>query len=70
MAKYALIIGVSEYQDDQIPDLKKALNDIMGVAQVLKNPQIGDFPESNVGILSNPTYKSAQRAISHFFQSC
>ncbi len=67
--KYALLIGINEHTDPDIPDLKKPLQDIAGLAEVLLNPEIGDFDEVNVEILTNPTYKVATRTIANLFHN-
>lgn len=67
--KYALLIGVGDYQDLAIPALKKPIHDVIGISKILTNPRIGGFSEQNVDMLINPTFKLAQRTIYNFFQS-
>lgn len=61
--KYALLIGVDEYEDPSIPDLNNPLHNIVALSEILVNPRIGEFSYENVQVLSNPTYQSAKRAI-------
>jgi len=65
--KHALLIGVSEYDDSDIPDLNKPLQDVTGFAKVLKNSNIGGFTGKNIKTLINPACKTAKRGIAHFF---
>ena len=65
--KYALLIGVDEYEDSSIPDLNNPLHNIVALSEILVNPRVGEFSRENVDVLSNPTYKSAKRAISELF---
>ncbi|MDM8518814.1 caspase family protein [Anaerolineales bacterium HSG6] len=67
--KYALLIGINEHADPDIPDLKKPLQDVADFAEMLLNPEIGNFDELNVEILTNPTYKRTTRAIANLFRN-
>lgn len=50
---YALIIGVNEYNDDDILDLDNPVNDASRLAEVLM--EYYTFEPSNVNVLKNPT---------------
>lgn len=50
-ARYALIIGASEFEDDRIPDLPACNNDALGLYNVLTDPTIGMFPKDQVKLL-------------------
>jgi len=65
--KHALLIGVDEYEDSSIPDLGNPLHNIFALSEILVNPRVGEFSRKNVEILSNPTYKTAKRAIFELF---
>jgi len=66
--KRALLIGVNDYQDVNIPDLRNPLRNVLGLREVLTNPKIGGFAEENLVLLTNPTYKSAKREIFNLFE--
>lgn len=50
-ARYALIIGASDYADNRIPDLLACGNDARGLYDVLTDPTIGMFPKEQVTML-------------------
>ncbi|MEP0987879.1 caspase family protein [Ekhidna sp.] len=50
---YALIIGINEYQDDEIQDLDNPINDAEQLAGVLTYHY--SFDQENVTVLENPT---------------
>ena len=52
-ATRALIIGISDYQSEQISDLKYADVDAKAFAEWLKSPGGGNVPEENIKILIN-----------------
>ncbi|MHC5612982.1 MAG: hypothetical protein ACYTXA_18745 [Nostoc sp.] len=54
MAKFALLIGVSEYDDqnEELKPLLAAVKDVEAMRRVLVNPEMGDFPESNITVLT------------------
>ncbi|QHT69790.1 caspase family protein [Rhodocytophaga rosea] len=56
---YAVIIGVSDYQDPNIKDLKYADADAQLYYNFLRSPQGGSVPEKNITLLLN---KNATRA--------
>lgn len=64
MSKFALLVGVSEYEYESNP-LPSALKDIEVMKQVLENPYIGGFTE--VEQLLNPDLLEMQKAIEALF---
>ena len=46
-----MIIGISDYQDPNIPDLRFARKDAEAVYEVLTDPAIGGFKKENVLLL-------------------
>ncbi|AFY47667.1 hypothetical protein Nos7524_1801 [Nostoc sp. PCC 7524] len=68
MDKFALLIGVSEYQAD-LKAIPSAVSDVEALKQVLINPEMGDFPESNVTVLPNPNKREMELAIYKLFAS-
>lgn len=50
---YAVIIGVGEYLDENIPDLRLTVNDAQGLYDVLTDPEHGGVPENHVKLLLN-----------------
>lgn len=50
---YAIIIGVSEYQDGEIPNLNFADKDANAFAEYLASPAGGAIPEDNLILLTN-----------------
>ena len=64
MTKTALLIGVSEYRSN-LTALPSSINDVNALADVLKNPAIGDFHE--VKTLLNPDLEQMQSEIEVLF---
>ncbi|MGB5025769.1 MAG: caspase family protein [Saprospiraceae bacterium] len=56
---YAVIIGISDYQSPQIPDLQFADRDAKAFADWLKSPAGGKVPAENITILLNDTATTA-----------
>jgi tetratricopeptide (TPR) repeat protein len=50
---HALVIGISDYQDDQIPDLKYAHSDAKSFAEYLKSPSGGSVEPDFIHLLTN-----------------
>ncbi|MEH1964946.1 caspase, EACC1-associated type [Nostoc sp.] len=69
MAKFALLIGVSEYdyQDEDLKPLSAAVKDVEAMQRVLVNPEMGDFAASNITVLKNPQPQTVREAIFHLF---
>ncbi|MBD2199320.1 MULTISPECIES: caspase, EACC1-associated type [Calothrix] len=65
MAKYALLIGASEYESPKINNLSGVIKDIEAMQRVLKNPDIGGFDE--VKFLSNPDSDTMRSEIEQLF---
>ncbi|RCJ40771.1 hypothetical protein A6770_10215 [Nostoc minutum NIES-26] len=65
MAKYALLIGVSEYQSQKINQLPGVVKDIQAMQLVLQNSEIGGFDE--VKFLLNPDSITMQSEIEQLF---
>jgi len=49
--KYAVIIGVSDYQDPDIRDLEFSRADAESIYEFVTDPRIGGFPKENVKLL-------------------
>ncbi|WP_424961517.1 caspase family protein [Ekhidna sp.] len=58
---YALIIGINEYQDDEIQDLDNPINDAEQLAGVLTYHY--SFDQENVTVLENPTREEVIRSL-------
>jgi formylglycine-generating enzyme required for sulfatase activity/uncharacterized caspase-like protein len=66
MAKIALLIGVSEYEEGLDP-LPASARDIEALREVLVNPDIGGFAEADVTLLPNPSRQMMEDAIYKLF---
>lgn len=64
--KLALIIGNSEYEDSSLAQLVTPGADVMDLAEVMRNAEVGGFDE--VTMLVNQTVTSVRRAIANFFE--
>ncbi len=49
--KYAVIIGIGNYEDDDIPDLRYSRKDAESLYALITEPQVGGFPKENVRLL-------------------
>ncbi len=58
----AVVIGVSDYQNEHIPDLLFAHADALAFANYLKSPAGGGLPEENVKVLTNKQATQGQMA--------
>ena len=65
MAKYALLVGVSEYQSSKIKRLPGVLKDIEAMQRILKQPNIGGFDD--VKLLTNPDSGTIRDEIEDLF---
>jgi hypothetical protein len=65
MAKYALLIGISEYQSTTLKSLPGVAKDIEAMQRVLLNSKIGGFDE--VKLLPNPDSFTMQSEIEQLF---
>ncbi|MCC5638619.1 SUMF1/EgtB/PvdO family nonheme iron enzyme [Nostoc sp. CHAB 5844] len=61
MAKVALLIGISEYQEPTLAPLPNAVNDVEAMQRVLLNPEMGGFDD--VKVLKNPQRQEMEDAI-------
>ncbi len=66
MGKYALLIGVSNYTAG-LQALPSAVRDVEALGQVLVNPEIGGFAESDVEMLQDADEKPIREAIYRLF---
>ncbi len=66
MAKYALLVGISEYGAG-LEALPAAKNDAEALHRVLLDPKIGEFAEENVKLLINPSKDKLDEAIYELF---
>jgi regulation of enolase protein 1 (concanavalin A-like superfamily) len=65
MTKYALLIGVSNYETLQ--KLPGATRDIKGISNILQDPNLGGFISENITLLEDPERKEAEEAIYDLF---
>ena len=64
MAKFALLIGVSEYSEGLRP-ISSAILDVEAMRRVLEHPDMGAFDQ--VTVLSNPDKGSMEKAVEVLF---
>ncbi|MDX2072560.1 MAG: caspase family protein [Haliscomenobacter sp.] len=66
--RWALVVGVSEYEYKGISSLQFSHRDAEQFAQLLKMPSCGSFPENNVKLLTNQkaTLSEVQKALRSF----
>ena len=67
MRKFALLIGVSQTSEEELPELPSAIEDIRAMQAVLQNPELGGFDSANIKVLSNPTRQEMELAIETLF---
>ncbi len=62
---YAVIIGIGNYQDPQIPDLDYTVNDAQGLYDILTDPDYGGIPKDQIALLLNEqaTYSKIKAAL-------
>ena len=65
-SKHALLIGVSRYGEGFLP-IPSALLDVEALARVLRDPELGDFPEAQVQVLPDPDSGTMAKAVEIFF---
>ena len=53
--KWALVVGINQYQDDGITDLRYAVNDAERLHQLLVDPEYGGFDSRRVSLLTDRT---------------
>ncbi len=61
---YAVVVGISDYQDDDIPDLKFAHRDASSFADWLASESGGSLPETHLRLLMNEEATNAQMLVS------
>ncbi|NDJ21379.1 SUMF1/EgtB/PvdO family nonheme iron enzyme [Nostoc sp. B(2019)] len=66
MAKFALLVGVSEYEPGLTP-LPSASRDVEALKQVLIHPEMGGFAAADVTVLTNPQRQMMETAIYKLF---
>ncbi|WP_234301141.1 caspase, EACC1-associated type [Sphaerospermopsis aphanizomenoides] len=66
MGKFALLIGVSEYQHG-LNSLKGVVQDLEKMQRVLLHPDMGGFAEGDVRVLKNPGKTEMEKAIEQLF---
>ena len=67
MGKFALLIGIGEYQSSELQNLEAAILDVKAIEQVLVNPAIADFAQSDVVVLLNPQPQQMRESIERLF---
>lgn len=67
MAKIALLIGVSEFNSDDLAPLPKSSADLEAMKEVLIDPELGGFAESDITVLKNPNKQIMEDAIYDLF---
>ncbi|WP_103666551.1 SUMF1/EgtB/PvdO family nonheme iron enzyme [Pseudanabaena sp. BC1403] len=68
MGKYALLVGNSQYINiSDFPVLPSAVRDIEALRQILVDPNMGDFTNSDVTVLPDADETQIRRAISRLF---
>ncbi len=60
---YAVVVGISDYQDEAIPDLNFAHKDAQAFAEFLRSPAGGNLDEEHLKVLINSEATMAQFAI-------
>ena len=65
MGRYALLVGISNYT--HLKPLPSALKDVAALRQVLTNPNIGGFAESDVVVLMDAEKGTIETAIYNLF---
>ena len=67
MARLAILIGCSNYDDEQFRRLTKPTQDVNGLADVLESPSIGGF--DSVVRMIDPAWHEVRPALTSFFRS-
>jgi len=68
--RYAVVVGISDYKDPRIPDLKYADADAQAFYDFITSPVGGNFNKENVLLLKNnqATLKNVKLAITNFLK--
>ncbi len=69
MGKFALLIGVAEYQSSELQNLAAAIPDVVAMQNILEDPAIADFASSNVEVLRNPEPQQMRESIERLFSN-
>ena len=67
MGKFALLIGVGDYQSLELQNLAAAIPDVRAIEKVLIDPAIADFARDDVIVLLNPEPQKMREAIERLF---
>ena len=67
MGKFALLIGVGDYQSLELQNLAAAIPDVRAIEKVLIDPAIADFAQTSVIVLLNPEPQQMREAIERLF---
>jgi formylglycine-generating enzyme required for sulfatase activity len=67
MGRYALLIGISNYNNAGLNPLPSAVKDVDALQQVLLNPEIGGFADGDVTVLKDVEKGAIETAIYHLF---
>jgi uncharacterized caspase-like protein len=67
MKKVALLIGVSEYDDPALSPLPAAVKDVDAMADILQDPERGQFSTSDITVLKNPDKPQMEVEIEKLF---
>ena len=67
MGKFALLIGVGDYESADFPNLAAALPDVDTMQQVLQDPQVGGFSIDDTIALLNPEPQQMREALERLF---
>jgi hypothetical protein len=70
VGKFALLVGVSQTSEEELPELPSAIEDIGAMQAVLQDPELGGFDSANVKVLPNPTRQEMEEAIETLFARC
>lgn len=68
MGRYALLIGISNYNNAGLNPLPSAVKDVDALQQVLLNPEIGGFADGDVTVLKDVEKGAIETAIYHLFK--
>ncbi len=66
MRKIALLVGISDYEEG-LEALPSAVKDVAALQQVLVNPEMGGFADTDVTVLTNPPRQNMTDAIYTLF---
>jgi hypothetical protein len=67
MARIALLIGVGKFDSDDLAPLPKSSADLEAMKEVLIDPELGGFAESDITVLKNPKKQGMEDAIYDLF---